>query len=77
MKPAALEHAGQSLYGRQWKGPLAAALLVSRHTVDNWHAGRSTIPGPAVAAMALLQAACASAKRPPVQSADAGTPPAS
>jgi hypothetical protein len=54
MTPAALEHAGQRLYGRQWKSPLAAALHVKRHTVDNWHAGRSTIPGPATVAIGLL-----------------------
>lgn len=55
MTPAALERAGVQLFGRQWKSPLAAALRVKRHTVDNWHAGRSAIPGPAVAALELLQ----------------------
>jgi hypothetical protein len=54
MTPAALERAGQRLYGERWKSPLAAALHVKRHTVDNWHAGRSAIPGPAAVAIGLL-----------------------
>lgn len=54
MTPAELERAGRRLYGNQWKDPLAAALRTVRHTVDNWHASRSNIPGPVETAIELL-----------------------
>lgn len=44
MTPTDLATAGASLYGDHWKEPLAAALGVTRRSIDRWLDGSRGIP---------------------------------
>lgn len=58
MAPADLARVGAWLYGHptRWQTKMARDLLAGVGTVANWAAGRSDVPGPAVAALRLMAA---------------------
>ena len=54
MNPSDLAAAGETLYGPQWRQPMADQLEVDLSTVSRWITGRIKIPGPAALAVQLM-----------------------
>ena len=54
MTIAELKRIGKRLYGYGWQTRMAKELGVNGSTVRRWIAGRTPIPGPAIAALRCL-----------------------
>jgi len=55
MTPKQLEKAGKTLYGQNWRPHMARALKTTQSTINRWANGSVHVPGPAEAAIGLLQ----------------------
>lgn len=61
MTPADLARRGAALFGDHWKEPLAAALGVTRRSLDRWLDGTRGVPDGLVQEVELLERATAKA----------------
>jgi len=63
MTAAELERRGRALYGEHWKEPLAAALSVTRRSLDRWLDGSRGIPSTLASDLEALERATAKATK--------------